>query len=159
MLESGFYNMDCMDAMREFPDKFFELCICDPPYGIGMDGGNVGYKGKNNLAKKQWDKATPDAEYFQELFRISENQIIWGGNYFELPPTRCFLIWDKGAGFKGRTYAECELAWTSFNANAFAIAQDDKGVRVGAAVDCYCFSKKMKNTPYCIKCAYIACFD
>ena len=71
MLESGFYNMDCMEGMRDFPDKFFELCICDPPYGIGMDGGNVGYKGKNNLAKKQWDKATPDEEYFNELFRIS----------------------------------------------------------------------------------------
>ena len=124
MKPSGFYLGDCMDAMREFPDKFFQLCICDPPYGIGMDGGNVGYKGKNNLVKKQWDKSTPSAEYFEELFRISENQIIWGGNYFELPPTRCFLIWDKGAGFKGRTYAECELAWTSFNANARIFMRD-----------------------------------
>lgn len=119
-----YYNEDCMVGMKRYGDKHFGLCICDPPYGIGMDGGNVGYKGKNNLAKKQWDKATPDAEYFQELFRISENQIIWGGNYFNLPPTRCFLIWDKGAGFKGRTYAECELAWTSFNANARMFMRD-----------------------------------
>jgi site-specific DNA-methyltransferase (adenine-specific) len=117
-------NLDCMEGMKRYGDKHFDLAIVDPPYGIGMDGGNVGYKGKNNLVKKQWDKAIPDTEYFKELFRISENQIIWGGNYFDLPPTRCFLIWDKGAGFKGRTYAECELAWTSFDANARIFRRD-----------------------------------
>ena len=109
--------MDCMEGMKQFPDKYFELAIVDPPYGIGMDGGNVGYKGFNNLAKKGWDKETPSDEYFNELRRVSQNQIIWGGNYFNLPPSRCFLVWDKGAGFKGRSYAEAELAWTSFDAN------------------------------------------
>lgn len=118
------YNMDCMKAMQEIPDKFFELAICDPPYGIGMDGGCVGYRGKNVFEKKNWDKATPPPEYFRELMRISVNQVIWGGNYFNLPPTRCFLIWDKGAGFKGRSYAEAELAWTSFDKNVRVFTYD-----------------------------------
>jgi site-specific DNA-methyltransferase (adenine-specific) len=117
-------NIDNMEYMATVPDKYFDLAIVDPPYGIGMDGGNVGYKGFNNFVKKNWDKATPDAKYFVELMRVSKNQIIWGGNYFQLPPTRCYLIWDKGAGFKGRTYAECEQAWTSFDANAKILAHD-----------------------------------
>ena len=108
-------NIDCMKLMAEYPDQHFDLAIVDPPYGIGMDGGNVGYKGFNNFEKKDWDKAIPDKAYFDELFRVSKNQIIWGGNYFGLPPTRCFVIWDKGEGFKNRTYAECEMAWTSFD--------------------------------------------
>lgn len=116
--------MDCLEAMRQMPDKCFELAIVDPPYGIGMDGGNVGYKGANNFEKKEWDKATPPPIYFEHLSRCSVNQIIWGGNYFVLPPTRCFLIWDKGEGFKDRTYAECELAWTSFDANARVFKRD-----------------------------------
>ena len=124
MLDFGFYNMDCMEAMKDMPDNYFELAIVDPPYGIGMDGGNVGYKGFNNLEKKGWDKEIPSDDYFQELFRVSKNQIIWGGNYFPLPPTRCFLIWDKGAGFKGRTYAEAELAWTSFDQNVRIYVRD-----------------------------------
>ena len=117
-------NIDCMEYMRTLPDKAFDLAIVDPPYGIGMDGGNVGYKGFNNFEKKNWDKATPDSDYFIELVRVSKNQIVWGGNYFPLPPTRCYLIWDKGAGFKGRTYAECEQAWTSFDANAKIFQHD-----------------------------------
>ena len=115
---------DCMDLMRECADKAFDLAIVDPPYGIGMDGGNVGYKGFNNFEKKGWDKAIPTAEYFQELKRVSRHQIIWGGNYFPLPPSRCWLIWDKGEGFEGRTYAEAELAWTSFDANVRKFKRD-----------------------------------
>ena len=118
------YNMDCMEYMRTLPDKVFDLAVVDPPYGIGMDGGCVGYKGDNVFEKKGWDKSTPGKEYFDELFRVSENQIIWGGNYFYLPPTRCFLIWDKGAGFRGRTYAEAELAWTSFDQNVRIFERD-----------------------------------
>jgi site-specific DNA-methyltransferase (adenine-specific) len=106
-----------MEYMREMPDNAFELAITDPPYGIGMDGGNVGYRGFNDFKKKDWDKQPPPKEYFKELMRVSVNQIVFGGNYFELPPTRCFLVWDKGEGFYNRTYAEGELAWTSFNKN------------------------------------------
>ena len=109
--------VDNMIFMKGIPDKYFELAIVDPPYGIGMDGGSVGYKGFNNFEKKCWDLSPPDKTFFNELMRISKNQIIWGGNYFNLPPSRCFLIWDKGEGFKNRTYAEAEIAWTSFDAN------------------------------------------
>lgn len=117
-------NVDCMELMAQFEDKHFDLAICDPPYGIGMDGGNVGYKGFNNFEKKNWDKAIPTPEYFTELKRVSKNQIIWGGNYFGLPAARCFVIWDKGEGFKNRTYAECEMAWTSFDRNAKIYKRD-----------------------------------
>ena len=117
-------NIDCMEYMARCSDGEFDLAIVDPPYGIGMSGGNVGYKGNNDLERKDWDNAIPSDEYFKELFRVSREQIIWGGNYFYLPPTRCYLIWDKGEGFKGRSYAECEQAWTSFDANARIYKRD-----------------------------------
>jgi site-specific DNA-methyltransferase (adenine-specific) len=117
-------NIDCMAYMATLPDKAFELAICDPPYGIGMDGGNVGYKGFNNFVKKEWDNGIPPPGYFEQLFRVSKEQIIWGGNYFPLRPTRGFIIWDKGEGFKNRTYAECEFAWTSFDVNARIFKHD-----------------------------------
>ena len=117
-------NEDNMALMARYPDNYFDLAIVDPPYGIRMDGGNVGYKGFNNFEKKNWDKEIPSKEYFEQLFRVSKNQVIFGGNYFGLPPTRCFLVWDKGEGFYNRTYAECELAWTSFDANTVKIKHD-----------------------------------
>ena len=112
------YRGDCMDLMKSKPENYWQLSIVDPPYGIGMSGGNVGYKGFNNLKRKDWDNNTPDEFYFKALFDSSENQIVWGMNYFNLPQTRGFVVWDKGEGFKDRTYAECELAWTSFDRNA-----------------------------------------
>ena len=77
-IKSEVYNMDCVAGMREYPDKYFDLAIVDPPYGIGMDGGNVGYKGFNNFEKKNWDNDIPNAEYFLELFRVSKNQVVFG---------------------------------------------------------------------------------
>jgi len=115
---------DSLQALKGYADNQFDIAIVDPSYGIGMDGGNVGYKGFNNFEKKGWDKAIPEQEYFEELFRISKNQIVWGGNYFGLPATRCFLVWDKGEGFYNRTYAECELAWTSFDKNTVKYKRD-----------------------------------
>jgi site-specific DNA-methyltransferase (adenine-specific) len=112
------YNRDCMAAMREFPDKYFDLAVVDPPYGIGYSE-LVGKKKKSDGWKErnasQWDNAIPNIEYFIELFRVSKNQIIWGGNYFELPPSRCFLIWDK---VQRIDQADCELAWCSFSSSA-----------------------------------------
>ena len=124
MAKIEFYNIDCIEFMKTKPDGYYDLAIVDPPYGIGMDGGNVGYKGFNNFEKKNWDKEIPSKEYFEQLFRVSKNQVIFGGNYFGLPPTRCFLVWDKGEGFYNRTYAECELAWTAFDANTVKIKHD-----------------------------------
>ncbi len=111
---------DCMDFMRRYPDKYFALAIVDPPYGIDICNQNMGnsvfgkYKNKER-ANTSWDKYPPPQEYFTELFRVSRNQVIFGGNYFQLPPTRCFLIWDKGNNMYGRSFSECEYAWTSFS--------------------------------------------
>ena len=102
-----------MIGMAEYPDKYFELAIVDPPYGIENDK-QVRFGNKKD--NKKWDKNIPDNKYFIELFRISKNQIIWGGNYFNLKPTRCFLIWDKMNG--SNDMADCEFGWTSFKTSA-----------------------------------------
>ena len=107
-------HMDCMDYMRSLPDNAFDLAIVDPPYGIGIDGGNIG-KGKKH-EKKDWDSSIPDKNYFIELKRVSHNQIIWGGNYMchFLPITGAWLYWDKMQDGFGKTFSTGELAWTSF---------------------------------------------
>lgn len=110
---------DCMDLMRDTPDKAFDLAIVDPPYGIGA--GGVSFKNGSSKSEKPyfkdvcWDQKRPNISYFKELFRVSNNQIIWGGNYFSdmLPPFRCFVFWDKT--IHGNSYSDGELAWTSFD--------------------------------------------
>lgn len=111
MAKSEVFLEDCMIGMARYPDKHFDLAIVDPPYGIDKQlrgGRNFGKEYK----KKGWDEA-PGPEYFTELFRVSKNQIIWGGNYFALGRTRGFIIWDKEND--GRDFSECEFAWTSFD--------------------------------------------
>ena len=116
----GFYNMDCMDGMKEIPDKYFDLAIVDPPYGIGIDGQkestskNPKHNRKEHV-RKDWDSAIPKKEYFDELFRVSKNQIIWGGNYFVehlKKGTKGWIVWDKGQ--HGLTMSDAELAFSSF---------------------------------------------
>jgi site-specific DNA-methyltransferase (adenine-specific) len=104
-----------MKLMARYPDGYFDLAIVDPPYGIGYENGGQ-YFNKNQ--GKKWDKNTPNKEYFNELFRVSKNQIIWGGNYFNLPPTRCVLAWTKTRELQNRTFSEWEMAWSSFNSVA-----------------------------------------
>lgn len=108
-----------MEGMKEFPDKYFELAIVDPPYGINVNM-NMGLKKgqQKKREQKDWDKSIPSDGYFEELFRVSKDQIIWGGNYFPLKPTRCFVVWDKGESMYERSFAECEFAWTSFDQSA-----------------------------------------
>ena len=84
-------NEDNMELMARYPDKYFDIAIFDPPYGIGISSNPL----RQQHDKKQWDNNIPNKEYFNELFRVSKNQIIWGGNYFDLPPTQGFSIWDK----------------------------------------------------------------
>ncbi len=108
-------NRDCMDAMKEFPDKFFDLAIVDPPYGININmnmGRRAGQPRRHS--EKDWDDSIPDDNYFKQLFRVSKNQIIWGGNYFPLPLTKAWIFWDKQVP-KGVSFADGELAWTSFD--------------------------------------------
>jgi site-specific DNA-methyltransferase (adenine-specific) len=154
MLElNRLYLMDCMDGMAQFPDKFFELAVVDPPYGVGsvtymprtradafggyidkyeitvatLDvnqraGSKVDVIHSNNTLGSSGNfgdsNTSPKPEYFDELFRVSKHQIIWGGNYFILPPSRGFVIWRKTTVAESFSMAMCEYAWLSFNANA-----------------------------------------
>lgn len=140
------YNMDCMEGMAQFPDKFFDVAVVDPPYGDAggeLKGGNgTRFGGRFDQYKKctenaqrgtkrtgggwakkygkkviGWDYA-PSPEYFKELFRVSKEQIVWGGNYFALPPNRCFICWRKTNIPEKFTMAMVEYAWCSFNDNA-----------------------------------------
>ena len=99
---------DNMELMARYPDNYFDLAIVDPPYGIGISSNPV----RQQHQKKDWDSAIPTKEYFNELFRVSKNQIIWGGNYFDLPPSRGFFIWDKKQPHDF-SLAMCEMAWSS----------------------------------------------
>ena len=109
-------NGDCMDYMRGLPDKCFDLVVADPPYGIGEDGGKCRTRGskKTNGQGKKWDLERPSKELFDEIQRVSTNQIIFGGNYFAdlLPASRCWLYWQKNMG---GDFADGELIWTSFD--------------------------------------------
>ncbi len=105
------HNEDCLQAMREMQDNQFDLAIVDPPYGIGYENGGQYFKQSQG---KKWDKDIPDKKYFKELFRVSKNQIIWGANYFNLPSTRCVIVWTKTKEIQNRTFSEWEMAWTSF---------------------------------------------
>jgi len=117
---SEVYNMDCVAFMREYPDKYFDLAVCDPPYGLGdklLKGGKTGMvKFHEQYELNQWDNERPNYEYFLELFRVSKNQIIWGANYFLdfLPPSRGIISWDKNLG-SPLNFSHFELAWTSFD--------------------------------------------
>lgn len=142
------HNTDCMNVMKLYPDKHFELAIIDPPYGINapnMQMGSNPNRSKNdgygsgpsestavklkkgrlnsgggklkdrklNTMPLDWDFETPSPAFFSELFRVSQNQIIWGGNYFDLPPTRCIICWDKMQPWDN--FSQWEMAWTSFD--------------------------------------------
>jgi site-specific DNA-methyltransferase (adenine-specific) len=113
---SEVFNEDCAEAMKRYPDGYFDLAVVDPPYGIGEDGGKCRTRGskKTNGVKKNWDNEKPNDEYWKELFRVSKNQIVWGGNYFadKLPVSRCWIYWQKELG---GDFADGELAWTSFD--------------------------------------------
>lgn len=113
VMRSAVFNEDCIAGMKRYPDKFFNLAIVDPPYGIGISSNPV----RQMHDKKIWDAAIPTEEYFRELMRVSKNQIIWGGNYFPLPPSQGFLIWDKKQP-EDFSLAMCEFAWMSFQSPA-----------------------------------------
>lgn len=119
-IDSGFFNMDCMEAMQQFPNGFFDLAIVDPPYGINQSGATNHTRSKLALATNYkafagGDKKPPDEDYFAELFRVSKNQIIWGANHFISrfsKDSSCWIVWDKD---NTGDFADCELAWTSFH--------------------------------------------
>jgi site-specific DNA-methyltransferase (adenine-specific) len=128
MLNFGFYNMDCMEGMKQFPDGYFDLAIVDPPYGIGVKSMNYTKSGavrthgyaaaqrRDYRKQAEWD-VKPDQAYFDELFRVAKRKIVWGGNYFTdmLPPSKSFIVWDKRCNDAMRNdFADCEYAWADF---------------------------------------------
>ena len=145
-MTSEVFNTDCLEYMRTLPDKAFQLAIADPPYGINAPkmGMGAGYsdghytptkrlnggagKLKNRVLNQsdcEWDSKPPTKEFFDELFRVCENVIIWGGNYFDLPPTRCVICWDKVQPWEN--FSQIELAWTSFDKPAKLYRQINGG--------------------------------
>lgn len=127
MLDFGYFNMDCMEGMRQFPDNYFDLAIVDPVYGGVTQGGYMkeqgGKKVGHELAERRiyhqsiWAQEKTPKEYFNELFRVSKNQVIWGGNYFIesiAKDSQGWIVWDKKRN-EGIGFADGELAWTSFN--------------------------------------------
>lgn len=148
-------NEDNMELMARYPDKYFDLAIVDPPYGIGVENFSMGQnknredgynrgdstavrlkkeryhsrgKLKNRAFNKmnmEWDNHRPSDEYFQELFRVCKNIIIWGGNYFDLSPTRCIICWDKCQPWDN--FSQWEMAWTSFDKPASIFRYSNTG--------------------------------
>jgi site-specific DNA-methyltransferase (adenine-specific) len=136
---------DCLDIMRQYPDNYFDICITDPPYGIKVGGkkGQIGGGSKGSPTKaygeQTWDKKRLTKEYFDEMLRISKNQIIWGGNYYldYVPRTRCMLVWYKRDRLPVNSFADCEIAWTSFDKNSmvfncrwFGFIRDSREARI-----------------------------
>ena len=130
-----------MEFMRDIPDNYYELAICDPPYGINapimsptptqrnrlqrLNGGSGKLKNRLlNTSAINWDSEIPSDNYFSELRRVSKNQIIWGGNYFPLPPTRCVIAWDKVQPWEN--FSQWEMAWTSFDSPARLFKFDNR---------------------------------
>ncbi len=161
-MESNVFNSDCIEGMKQYPDKYFDLAIVDPPYGINAPnmtmGSNPNRKGRDvrgeiqygsvsvaqklkkgrlnseagklknrNLNKMNcdWDCEKPSPEYFEQLFRVSKNQIIWGGNYFDLPPCRGFVVWNKNQPWDN--FSQAEFAWTSFDCPAKLFTYSNRG--------------------------------
>jgi site-specific DNA-methyltransferase (adenine-specific) len=127
--EVRLYNCDCMEFMKDVSDKYYDLAIVDPPYGLPKGSTRGAGKLRNRILNKgnirTWDKVPPQ-EYFDELFRISGNQIIWGGNYFNLPSTRCVICWDKCQPWEN--FSQWEMAWTSFDYPASLFKFDNRVV-------------------------------
>jgi len=116
------YHADCRQVLPFLPR--FDLLLTDPPYGIGAGKMNLGMWRTSRMEKGDWDKSTPPSWLMDAMIEAADKHIIWGGNYYGLPPSRQYLIWDKGAGFKGRDFAECEQAWCSWDGNAKVYLRD-----------------------------------
>lgn len=123
---SDFINADCMEHLKKYPDKHFDLAIVDPVYGDVTKGGymthnrgqriGTGKADQKGYHASLWSQEKTGEDYFRELFRVSKNQVVWGGNYFAdvLPPSQGWIVWDKQHP-ESISFADCELAWTSFD--------------------------------------------
>ena len=142
--KADIYNMDCMEALKQTPDKYYDLCICDPPYGIGQHGGTCRskfVKQKNGskifcadggYEKKDWDNFPPDVDYFIELERVSKNRIIWGINYLPILLNGGRIVWDKIKD--DSDYSKAEIAYCSMHESIQMVRYMWNGMMQGAAV-------------------------
>lgn len=136
---SEVYLEDCVKALKRYADNHFDLAIVDPPYGVDitkmtLNGrGGKDYIERHNLKSKFWDISKPNEEYWEQLFRTSQNQIVWGANYFTdyLPITKSWIYWDKMNDGYTDTFASGELAWTSFNKNMKQVRFKNQGNFIG----------------------------
>lgn len=133
MAENIVYNEDCMIGMARYPDKYFDLAVVDPPYGIGEDWKKRKHS-SNKYSGGYKNDTIPDKKYFEELFRVSKNWIIWGYNYFteHIGPTNHLIVWDKGVPERTDFYSHCEIAATSIKIPLRKISIDWDGGRKGA---------------------------
>jgi len=144
-MKSIVFNEDCMAVMARYPDKYFDLAVVDPPYGIGESKSNFESRGVSSAKwkrgkpkiyeKKDWDNEAPNIEYWNELMRVSKNQIVWGANHFisKIPyDSSCWLVWDKDTS---GDYADCEIAWTSFKTTIRRVKLTWSGFRKCEVVD------------------------
>jgi site-specific DNA-methyltransferase (adenine-specific) len=130
------YNEDCLNVLLQLPDKSIDVIVTDPPYGLGEWVGRK--KGRSRIAiarewgRQDWDDKIPDPVYFEEMFRVSKNQVIFGGNHFveHLKNSPCWLVWDKHTT---GNFADCELAWTSFDTTVRKIDYMWNGMFQGSA--------------------------
>lgn len=109
------FNVDCLDFMKNTEDNYFDLAVCDPPYGININAMHM--EDRKTILKdltKKWDKKIPEDEYFEHLKRVSKNQIVFGANYFKFNCYKYFFVWDKGEALYGRCFSECELAYVKY---------------------------------------------
>lgn len=149
------YCADALDYLKSLDDNAFDLCLTDPPYGIGIakKGAVGGGKGLNTFKPMNWDAKRPPKEYFDEIQRVSRFQIIWGGNYFAdwLKASRCWLVWHKRPNNK-TGFADCEMAWTSMDANARVLVHEWNGFRKHTKEDRFAHptQKPMRLMAWCI---------
>lgn len=144
MCDFGYFNADCMTAMREFPDGYFDIAVCDPPYGLNAElvkdrgtyakqrNGSKIFVSSETYDVQDWDKEPPSPEYFRELFRISRNQIIWGCNYFDYPLPGGRIVWDKCND--GSDQSGAEIAYCSFNKRVDVIRYMWRGMMQGKSI-------------------------
>ena len=111
---------DCLEVMASWPDGAVDAVVTDPPYGVGIGRQSLGKWRTSKMPKSSCDDVQVDIS----PILIGEKNLVWGGNYFQLPPSRCWLVWNKGAGFKNRDFAEAELAWCSWDGNIREITHD-----------------------------------
>jgi len=138
------FNEDCLETMSRMGDNSVDLILTDPPYGIGASNDVCRHSHKTN--KKDWDNKIPSDEIFKEIFRVSKHQIIWGSNYFDLPKSKCFLVWDKKISYNF-TLAMAELAFCSIDYPSKIFSQNNRMNKLGL----HPTEKPLKLMEFCVE--------